>query len=448
MSISARPVLRAIRTVTFTAMAAAGCAIPSGIGVTSFTARKPALGDTASIALSAALDAFVTQRVAADSFSGVVLVARHGLPVYARAVGIANRETGDPMRVDTKLQTASVTKLYTQIAIQQLVQAGKVQLTDTVGRFLPNYPNPVVRRRVTVDQLLRHLSGVGSFFNEKYLANVGTVRTLADYIALFDHDSLLFEPGTSQAYSNGGYVLLGAIVEQASGRGFQEYLRDHVFAPAGMMDTYPFERQVARSNAAVGYTTQPLGGPASGDRRLAGQGPRPGVEGASGAGASRQSGDSSSRPAGQRMLRPGDSPSPGPGRQLMLVGPDGKQLSQAEAQQAVAQMGAPSGVRHANSAIQPGVNSPAGDEYSSVGDFVKLAAALRAHVLLDEAHTAALLGSQYGRGGPFHVAGGGPGVNAEFSLYSNGDVIVVLSNYDPPSATLIATRAAELLEKK
>jgi hypothetical protein len=132
----------------------------------------------------------------------------------------------------------------------------------------------------------------------------------------------------------------------------------------------------------------------------------------------------------------------------MLIGPDGKQLSAEQARDALAHMGALGGVRHANTDIQPGLNSPAGDEYSTVGDFLKLAAALRAHRLLDEVNTRALLGSQYASGRAYHVAGGGPGVNAEFSLFPNGDVIVVLSNYDPPSATAMATRAAALLEAR
>ena len=78
---------------------------------------------------------------------------------------VANRETRTPMRVDTRIQIASMSKLFTQIAIRQLAEAGRLSLGDTVGRFLPDYPNPVVRSRVTIEQLLRHRSGVGSFFN-------------------------------------------------------------------------------------------------------------------------------------------------------------------------------------------------------------------------------------------------------------------------------------------
>jgi CubicO group peptidase (beta-lactamase class C family) len=429
------------------------------------------------------LDSFVSARARVDAFSGVVLVARGGAVAYQRAAGLANRETGAPMRPDTKLQTASVTKLYTQIAIQQLVQAGKVRLSDTVGTFLPEYPNAVVRARVTVEQLLRHRSGVGSFFNETYLARLASVRTVRDYLTLFQDDSLLFEPGSSEAYSNGGYVLLGAIIERASGRSYHDYLREHIFRPAGMTETVPYDREVARPNVAVGYTSQPLAGVPAGDRRLAGPaGARPGYEvaagatgapaepgrapadgrvllGADGQRVSKDAKDTTGRGAERprrRTLSPGDTPSsdasinglpasPG-GPQLLLVGPDGKPLSPEEARTAMDRMGRLRATpRRPNTALQPGVSGPAGDEYSTVGDFLKLARALAGRTLLDDANTRALLGARYAAGGEFRVGGGGPGVNAEFSMFANGDVVVVLSNYDPPAATAVSLRAKALL---
>ncbi|HEV8613664.1 MAG TPA: serine hydrolase [Gemmatimonadales bacterium] len=142
--------------------------------------------------LPKAADAFVSARVAADSFSGVVLVARQGKLIYQRAAGLADRERGTPMQLSTRLQIASTTKLFTQIAIRQLEQAGKLSLTDTVGKFLPDYPNPIVRSRVTVEQLIRHRSGVGSFWNAKFMARAPNVRSVHDYMELFQDDSLLF----------------------------------------------------------------------------------------------------------------------------------------------------------------------------------------------------------------------------------------------------------------
>ena len=333
--------------------------------------------------LKSAIDSVLDRRIATDSFSGVVLVARDGRIEYERAAGVADRERGEPMTMGSRMQIASATKLFTHIAIRQLEQAGKLALTDTIGKFLPSHPNSAVRSRVTIEQLLRHRSGVGSYWNERYMARRADVRTVNDYLELFQNDSLLFEPGAKEAYSNGGYVLLGAVIERLSGVSYHDYLRQHVFSPAGMSETVPYDRRSPVKHAAVGYTSQPVGGPMLGDRRLAGGGELRGV------------------------VRAGE--------------------------------------RRPNTSIQPGMSGPAGDHYSTAGDLLRLASALTSRRLLDAEHTDALLGARYASGGEFRANGGGPGVNAELSIYPSGDVMVVLSNYDPPSATVVATHIRALL---
>ena len=369
------------------------------------------------------IDSFVSQRVADDAFSGAILVARNGKPVYQRAAGVANSETGTPVAMDTRLTIASTTKLFTNIAIRQLEQAGKLSLTDTVGKFLPDYPNAKVRGKVTIEQLLRHRSGIGSFWNEKFMQRRADVRTVRDYMELFQDDSLLFEPGTGEAYSNGGYVLLGAIIERVSGQSYHEYLRDHVFLPAGMTQTVPQDRRSSVANAAVGYTRMPAG-PVRGDQRLAGASVRPGYASPTANAQPKQPGDSSVRPAG--------------GMRMRILGADGRELSPAEAREAMAQRAVSGSPRRPNTGSQAGMSSPAGDHYSTVGDFLKLATALTSYRLLDSTHTMALLGPRYAAGNDFRANGGGPGVNAEFSIFPSGEVVVVLSNYDPPAATDVA----------
>jgi CubicO group peptidase (beta-lactamase class C family) len=355
-----------------------------------------------------------------------VLVARKGNVLYRRASGVADRERNVPMTLDTKIQIASTTKLFTQIAIRQLEQAGKLSLADTVGKFLPTYPNATVRSKVTVEQLLRHRSGIGSFWNERFMARRAEIRTVNDYLELFQTDPLLFEPGTGEMYSNGGYVLLGAIIERVSGKSYHDYLRERIFRPAGMTQTMPFDRQSPTTNAAIGYTFQNLDGPLPGDRRLAGPSTaRPGYE---------------TRTDSQTVRRaPADTGmSAGDGRRLRIVGADGRALSPEEAREAMARRATAGGTRRPNSNYQPGVSSPAGDHYSTVEDFLKLANALTSYRLLDSTRTAALFGARYASGTDFRANGGGPGVNAEFSIFPTGEVVVVLSNYDPPSATAVA----------
>ncbi len=375
----------------------------------------------------ARVDSFVSQRIASDEFSGVVLVAKGDKILYERATGIANRETNTAINIDTKLQIASTSKLFTQIAIRQLEQAGRLSLQDTVGKFLPGYPNPIVRQRVTIEQLLKHRSGIGSFWNEKFIAHPEAVRTIDDYLQLFQSDSLLFEPGTSEAYSNGGFVVLGAIIERVSGMRYHDYMREKVFLPAGMTSTSPYDRAKLPDNAAIGYTSQPLGLAPGGDRRLAGPaGPRPGQA-----------------PPGAVRAAP-DSSSPNAAPRLMIRGPDGRVLSGEEAQAAMARRAAGGGTRRSNTSMQAGVSGPAGDHYSTARDFINLSNALLRHRLLDSARTAAVL-ARYVSNQDFRANGGGPGVNAEFSIFPSGEVMIVLANYDPPSATTVATFIRSLI---
>lgn len=384
--------------------------------------------------LRAAIDSFVERRIAQDEFSGAILVARNGSVLYQRAAGMANRDAGLPVTIDTRLQIASTTKLYTQIAIRQLEQAGKLSLDDTVGKFLPVYPNAIVRGKVTINQLLRHRSGVGSFWNERYMARRAEVRSVNDYLELFQHDSLLFVPGTDEAYSNGGYVLLGAIIEKVSGQSYHDYLRDRIFQPAGMSNTMPYDSRVRLDNAGVGYTGQMMDGAVSSDPRLAGSGARPGYDVPAGASA-------------QPPRSAPDSANAAGGRRLRIMGPDGRELSQEEARAARERRAAAGGQRRPNTSFQAGMSSPAGNHYSTVGDFLKLADALLTYRLLDSTRTRVLLGARYAGGSDFRANGGGPGVNAEFSIYPSGDVIVVLSNYDPPAATTVAEQVRGLLVK-
>lgn len=363
--------------------------------------------------LARMMDSLVEARAKADQFSGTVLVALGDRVLVSRSAGLAHRELRVPMTLDTRLEIASMSKLLTRIAILQLVQAGKLALGDTVGKFLPDYPNAAVRSAATVEQLLAHRSGIGSFWNAEYMARRAEIRSVNDYLALFQRDSLLFPPGTGTAYSNGGYVVLGAIIERVSGTAYHDYVRDRILRPAGMTRTTPYDRLRLPSDLAVGYTLQPLGGPMGGDRRLAG--PSASADGAS--------------------PRPGAD---GNGPRLRIIGPDGRELSPEEARQTRERRATAGAVRRPNAERQPGRSGPAGGHLSTVGDFYRLARAITGHRLLDSAHTALLLGDRYARGGDLRANGGGPGANAEFSLYPSGHVIVVLSNYDPPAATDVA----------
>lgn len=201
------------------------------------------------------LEAYLSGEVKADEFSGTVLVVRGGRTVYEKAFGLASREYNIPNRADTKYNLGSINKFFTKIAIGQLVQEGKLSFDDTLGKILPEYPNPDARQKVTIRHLLIMTSGIGDFFGEEYEATPkDRIRSIRDYLPLFAGKPLAFEPGTQRKYSNGGYVVLGAVIEKITGGSYYEYVREHITKPAGMEDTDFFEADAPTPNLAMGYT--------------------------------------------------------------------------------------------------------------------------------------------------------------------------------------------------
>jgi CubicO group peptidase (beta-lactamase class C family) len=201
----------------------------------------------------------------ADRFAGAALVAKDERVLFQSAYGEADRSRHVPNRVDTKFNLGSINKVFTKLAIAQLVEQGKVKLDDPIERYLPDYPKSVASR-VTVRQLLDHRGGIGDIFGDAYeRADRSKLRRVSDWIPLFRDVPLAFEPGTQERYSNGGYVLLGAIVERASGEDYYDYMRRHVYGPLGMKDTDHFAADGRTPNLAAGYTHdlapgQPNGG--------------------------------------------------------------------------------------------------------------------------------------------------------------------------------------------
>ncbi len=198
------------------------------------------------------------ERIArADEFSGVILIAKSGAPVFEQAYGYADREKSVLNRVDTKFNVGSINKSFTALAVRQLIAQGKIAPGDTIGKFLPDYPNKDAAAKVTVRHLLGMTSGIGDFFGERYQATPKEkIRSLEDYLPLFADKSLEFEPGAKERYSNGGYVVLGLIVAKASGQDYYDYVRDHVFKPAGMNDTASYPKDADVPNRALGYVRE------------------------------------------------------------------------------------------------------------------------------------------------------------------------------------------------
>lgn len=204
--------------------------------------------------LVTAIASHLKQQARNHHFSGVVLLARDGKAIFSKAYGLANLSDSVPNRLNTRFNLASMNKMFTGMAILQLMQAGKLSLDETVGRYLPDYANKAVADSVTIHQLLTHTSGMGNFWEEHDKLAKEKYKTVDDYLPLFINKPLLFRPGTRYLYSNSGYVLLGKIIEQASGKTYFDYVRQNIFLPAKMYDTDALELDDALPRIATGYT--------------------------------------------------------------------------------------------------------------------------------------------------------------------------------------------------
>ncbi|HYH97660.1 serine hydrolase domain-containing protein [Hyalangium sp.] len=336
-----------------------------------------------------AVQAYVEKLAAADAFSGTVLIAHGDKAVYQGAFGLASRAFQVPNRLDTKFNLGSMNKMFTAVAIAQLVEAGKLSFEDKVGKILPNYPNKAVAEKVTLHQLLTHTSGLGNFFNKKYHeADKSRLREIKDFLPLFVDEPLAFEPGARWGYSNSAFIVLGAIIEKASGQNYFDYVREHIYKPAGMTSSDAYEIDRDPPNLAVGYTTEGPGGQ---------EGPK--------------------RDWNNLFLH------------VVKGGPAGGGFSTVEdlwrfsqALQDHKLLSAPSTQLVTTGKVQP--NPESADEKYAYGFFDEQVQGTRI----------------VGHGGGF------PGINSQLDMYlGKGYTVVVMSNYDPPAAGRVSQRIRTLL---
>jgi len=340
------PLLRRTRAVSV----AVGGALAAIVLMTDAEISRAAQTDAE---LASRIATYVGGQASAGSFSGVVVLARHGSTVYSGAFGLASVEYGVPNAVDTAFNLGSIDKIFTRIAIQQLVEQHALTVAQTIGALLPDYPNAAARS-VTVAQLLDMSSGIGDFFGPQFIATPkDQIRTLADFEPLFASKPLAFAPGTKHQYSNGGYIVLGLIIERLTKQSYYDYVQTHIFEPAGMTRSGWPQRDIPTTHLATGYTK-------------------------------------------------------------------------------LADDGSSSTLRN-NMYTTPARGSSAGGGFANASDLLHFAAALQSGRLLSSEDTARLFGGGIG------VAGGAPGINADLEIDSqSGYVLVVLSNYDPPSAEAVA----------
>jgi CubicO group peptidase (beta-lactamase class C family) len=206
-------------------------------------------------AISKELEDFLKRLADADVFSGAVLLAKDGVPVYKAAYGTANKDYGVLNKIDTKFNLGSMNKMFTAVAVAQLVEKGKLSFDDPLSKFIPDFPDAESAKKIQIKHLLSHTAGLGPYFSKRYQdTSRNKLRTVDDMMALAKQDEkLLFEPGTKWQYSNTGMLVLGKVIEIVSGQNYYDYVRESIYKPAGMVNTDAYELDKVNPNLAVGY---------------------------------------------------------------------------------------------------------------------------------------------------------------------------------------------------
>ncbi|MBK9759006.1 MAG: serine hydrolase [Flavobacteriales bacterium] len=206
---------------------------------------------------AAVYDAEVKSHFAADAPGGAVLVAQGGKVLYERALGMADLASGKALSTANQFRIGSVTKQFAAVSILQMAEAGKLKVSDEIQQYI-DFPKK--EKPITIAHLLTHTSGIPSFTSGSAYGPDAYAKDIAlkDLIALFADLPLEFEPGTKWNYSNSGYILLTAIIEEVSGQQWADYANEHLFARAGMTSTTASNTQGSPSEA-VGYSEDSTG---------------------------------------------------------------------------------------------------------------------------------------------------------------------------------------------
>ena len=368
----------------------------------------------------------VINKSAHDDFSGVVTVTQNGRPIVSVVRGKLAGDDSAAIGPDTRFNLGSASKMFTTVAIGQLIDAGKVQLDDPIGAFVKDLGPETAA--VTIRQLLTHSSGLGDFFKPENMTAMLKARTASDLLPLVAHDKPAFPRGSQFAYSNSGFALLGVVIERVSGLNFGEYLAQHIFAPARMTHTGLDPKPLA--TLAVGMTAMRM-------EMTPGQ-----ARGGS----------------GPVLIRPEGSPRvAGPGS--VPVGPDASGRAVLPRNLTL----------HPAPGATEGYGSPAGGFFSTANDMQQFARAFLNHRLTSAVTVAALTAPhivsapatagrserQYGLGFGVGVEdghkwfghnGGTLGANTEFAVFpEDGLTLSVLVNRDPPMATAMFAYVKQLV---
>lgn len=318
-----------------------------------------------------------------EEFSGAILVARNGSVLLGKAYGEASKAYEIPNKTDTKFNIASVGKMFTGVAVTQLAEQGMLSFDDPISKYVSaEWLSLEISEKIQIKHLLTHTSGLGDYFRDAYMqCNVPFFRDLEDYKSLIVDDTLNFEPGTRFSYSNTGMLVLGVVIENVTNDKYFNYLKKNLFEPAGMLNTDGYDKDIPVKNRATGYTKVYENGEATWNNHQF-----------------------------TRIMR----------------------------------------------------GSPSGGIYSTVEDMLKFDIAIRSNKLLSPEYSEILLKGRPELNASFHSygffnsegaagrelrhKGDGQGMNSHFKMYlDSGYTYIILSNYSPPSANIVASVLDQLI---
>ena len=203
--------------------------------------------------LETRVEEYMTARVKRDHFSGSILIAREGKVLFSKGYGMANHELDVPNTPHTKFRLGSITKQFTAMAILILQQQGKLNVHDKIKKYMPDAPK--AWDDITIEHLLTHTSGIYNYTESlEFLKTLPVRVTLKELIAKFKDRPLNFKPGEKFSYSNSGYIVLGQIIETASGQNYPSLLKQAIFDPLGMTETGYDNATSILKHRASGYT--------------------------------------------------------------------------------------------------------------------------------------------------------------------------------------------------
>jgi CubicO group peptidase (beta-lactamase class C family) len=205
--------------------------------------------------------------IEAQAFSGVISIHRQGALLYERATGYADRSNKIANTLETRFGIASGTKFFTALAIGKLIESQKLsfdtKLKDCIALDFPHYAP-----EITIRHLLTHTSGVPDYLDEEKISDFETfalsvpvynLHSPRDYLAMFPDEPMKFAPGARFSYSNGGYILLGVVIEELTGQKYQDFVEQTIFKATGMDHSGFFAMNRLPENTALGYVEEEAG---------------------------------------------------------------------------------------------------------------------------------------------------------------------------------------------